>query len=105
MTISASSGWRCLRWCHFFNFWALKFNVNTILMPLWAAMMFFLLRSYRTRGAGLAALAGPAVGACVLAKYWSLILLANFAVTAAIDLRRADYSRSPALFIFPQWCR
>jgi hypothetical protein len=105
MTISASSGWRCLRWCHFFNFWALKFNVNTILMPLWAAMMFFLLRSYRTRGAGLAALAGPAVGACVLAKYWSLVLLATFAVTAAIDLRRAGYSRSPALCIFPQWCR
>jgi hypothetical protein len=51
--------------------------VNTILMPLWAATMFFLLRSCRTRGTGLAALAGAAVGACVLAKYWSLVLLAS----------------------------
>jgi hypothetical protein len=83
----------------FFNFWALKFNVNTILMPLWAVTRFFLLRSYRTRGTGLGALAGAAAGARVLAKYWSLGLLAAFAVAAAIDLLRAGYFRSPAPWI------
>ena len=30
----------------FFNFHALKFNVNTVLMPLWAATTFWFLRSY-----------------------------------------------------------
>jgi 4-amino-4-deoxy-L-arabinose transferase-like glycosyltransferase len=82
-----------------FYFWALKFDVNTMLTPLWAAATFFLLRSYRTRGTGVAALAGPAVGACVLAKYWSLVLLATFAVAAAIASRRAGYFRSAAPWI------
>ena len=42
----------------FFNFHALKFNVNTVLMPLWAATTFWFLRSYQTRSALYAALAG-----------------------------------------------
>ena len=33
----------------FFNFHALKFNVNTVLMPLWAATTLWFLRSYQTR--------------------------------------------------------
>src|SRR5450830_1897416 len=33
----------------FFNFHALKFNVNTVLMPVWAMTTFWFLRSYRTR--------------------------------------------------------
>ena len=34
----------------FFNFHALKFNVNTVLLPLWAATTWFFLMSVRTRG-------------------------------------------------------
>ena len=42
----------------FFNFHALKFNVNTVLMPVWAATTFWFLRSYVTRSALYAVLAG-----------------------------------------------
>ena len=42
----------------FFNFHALKFNVNTVLMPTWAAATFWFLRSYNTRSVLYAALAG-----------------------------------------------
>ena len=83
----------------FFNFHALKYNANTVLLPLWAAAAFFFLRSYRTRGAGWAALAGLAAAACMLGKYWSVVLLAGLALAALLDARRAAYFRSPAPWI------
>lgn len=83
----------------FFNFHALKFNVNTVLMPLWAAAIFFFLRSYRTRSACYAALAGAAAAACMLGKYWSVFLLGGLAIAALIDSRRAAYFRSAAPWI------
>jgi 4-amino-4-deoxy-L-arabinose transferase-like glycosyltransferase len=42
----------------FFNFHGLKFNVNTILLPLWAATTLWFLRSFETRRVFDAALAG-----------------------------------------------
>jgi len=42
----------------FFNFHALKFNPNTVLMPLWAATTLFFLRSFETRGPRDAIFAG-----------------------------------------------
>ena len=83
----------------FFNFHALKYNVNTVLLPLWAATTFVFLRSYRTRGIGWAALAGVLAAAAMLGKYWSVFLLAGLAVAALIDRRRAAYFRSPAPWI------
>jgi 4-amino-4-deoxy-L-arabinose transferase-like glycosyltransferase len=80
----------------FYNFHALKFNVNTVLMPLWAATTFWFLRSYKTRSALYAALAGIGAAACMLGKYWSVFLLAGLAVAALIDSRRAAYFRSAA---------
>ena len=44
----------------FFHFHALKFNVNTVLMPLWAATTFWFLRSIKTRSSRHATLAGVA---------------------------------------------
>jgi 4-amino-4-deoxy-L-arabinose transferase-like glycosyltransferase len=83
----------------FFNFHALKFNVNTVLMPVWAATTFWFLRSYETRSRVYAALAGAGAAACMLGKYWSVYLLAGLFVAALIDARRADYFRSPAPWI------
>jgi 4-amino-4-deoxy-L-arabinose transferase-like glycosyltransferase len=83
----------------FFNFHALKYNVNTVLLPLWAATSFAFLRSYRRRGAGWAALAGLAAAAAMLGKYWSVFLLAGLVLAALIDKRRAAYFRSPAPWI------
>ena len=83
----------------FYNFHALKFNVNTVLMPLWAAAAWWFLRSYATRSRGYAALAGIAAAGCMLGKYWSIFLLIGLALAALIDRRRAAYFRSVAPWI------
>jgi 4-amino-4-deoxy-L-arabinose transferase-like glycosyltransferase len=83
----------------FFNFHALKYNVNTVLMPLWAATTFWFLRSYRTRSAEYAALAGLGAAASMYGKYWSVFLLAGLVVAALVDRRRGAYFRSPAPWI------
>ena len=46
------------------------------------------LRSYATRSALYAALAGAGAAACMLGKYWSVFLLAGLVVAALIDKRR-----------------
>src|SRR5450755_1145539 len=83
----------------FFNFHALKFNVNTVLIPAWAATTLWFLRSYKTHSPVYAALAGVGAAACMLGKYWSVFLLAGLAVAALIDKRRAGYFRSAAPWI------
>ena len=83
----------------FFNFHALKFNANTVLIPLWALTTWFFLRSFETRGAFWAALAGAAAAAAMLGKYWSFFLLAGLGIAALADPRRAQYFRSAAPWI------
>jgi 4-amino-4-deoxy-L-arabinose transferase-like glycosyltransferase len=75
----------------FFNFHALKYNVNTVLMPLWAAATFWFLRSYRLRSAVYGALAGIGAALCMYGKYWSIFLLVGLAIAALIDRRRWSY--------------
>jgi Dolichyl-phosphate-mannose-protein mannosyltransferase len=83
----------------FFNFHALKFNVNTVLMPLWAATTFWFLRSYTMRSPTYAALAGVGGALCMSCKYWSIFLLAGLVVAALSDSRRASYFKSAAPWI------
>jgi hypothetical protein len=83
----------------FFNFHALKFNVNTVLMPLWAVTTFWFLRSYRMQSGIYAALAGVSAAFCMMSKYWSIFLLAALVLGALSDARRAAYFRSPAPWI------
>ena len=83
----------------FFNFHALKFNVNTSLMPLWAATTLWFLRSYERRSALYAVLAGVGAGAAMLGKYWSIFLLIGLALAALLDPRRGGYFRSPAPYL------
>ena len=83
----------------FFNFHALKFNVNTVLMPVWAVTTWWFLLSYRRRDALYSALAGVGAALCMMGKYWSVFLLAGLLVAALIDRRRADYFKSPAPYI------
>ena len=82
-----------------YNFHALKFNANTILLPTWAATTLAFLRSYRDRGAQYAVLAGVGAGLCMLAKYWSVFLLAGLIVAALVDPRRLAYLRSAAPWV------
>jgi hypothetical protein len=83
----------------FFNFHALKFNANTVLMPLWAGTTLLFLRSFKTRRALDAALAGLCAAAAMYGKYWSAVLLLGLAMAALADPRRASYFRSPAPWI------
>jgi 4-amino-4-deoxy-L-arabinose transferase-like glycosyltransferase len=83
----------------FFNFHALKFNVNTVLLPLWAATSWFFLVSVRTRSPYWALLAGVAAACAMLGKYWSIFLLAGLVLAALVDRRRAAYFRSAAPWI------
>jgi len=61
----------------FFNFCALKFNVNAMLMPLWVATTLWFMRSQATRSALYAALAGCGAAAHMLGKYWSIFFIAG----------------------------
>ena len=83
----------------FYNFHALKYNANTLLMPAWAATTLAFLRSYRRRSASYGALAGIGAALSMLAKYWSVFLLAGLITAALIDPRRRSYFRSAAPWV------
>jgi hypothetical protein len=78
------------------NFHALKYNANTVLLPLWAATTWWFLRSFETRRLLWATLAGAGAAAAMLGKYWSVCLIAGLGLAAITDRRRGIYFRSPA---------
>jgi 4-amino-4-deoxy-L-arabinose transferase-like glycosyltransferase len=92
-------GLALLTFIPFFNFHALKFNANAVLIPVWAATTWWFLRSFETRSVNYAALAGLAAGAAMLGKYWSVMLLAGLAIAALADPRRREYFRSAAPWV------
>ena len=92
-------GLALLTFIPFFNFHALKFNSNTVLMPVWAATTLFFLRSFETRRGLDAVLAGICAAMAMYGKYWSIVLLLGLAIAAVADPRRADYFRSRAPWI------
>ena len=83
----------------FFNFFAWKYNANTILIPLWAATTFFFICSTETRSPVMAAFAGFAAAAAMMGKYWSVFLLAGLALAALFSPQRREYFRSAAPWI------
>ena len=83
----------------FYNFHALKFNVNTVLLPLWAATTLCFLRSYRTGSIAYGALAGLFAAACMLGKYWSGFLILGLVLASLVDSRRSVYFRSRAPWV------
>ncbi|MEA2950161.1 MAG: hypothetical protein QOI40_5491 [Alphaproteobacteria bacterium] len=83
----------------FFNFHALKFNANSVLLPLWAVTTLWFLRSFETRRVLDAALAGLGAAAAMYGKYWSIFLLLGLAIAALVDDRRVAYFRSPAPWV------
>jgi 4-amino-4-deoxy-L-arabinose transferase-like glycosyltransferase len=93
------AGLLLLTFIPFFNFHALKYNANTVLIPLWALCTWFFLRSFETRSAIWAALAGAAAAAAMMGKYWSVFLLAGLGIAALADPRRAQYFRSAAPWV------
>ena len=80
----------------FFNFIALKYNANAVLLPLWALTIDAFLRAYQQRRAVWAAAAGALAGLSMLGKYWSAVLVATLGLAALADPRRGQFFRSPA---------
>ena len=93
------AGLLLLTFIPFFSFHALKYNANTVLIPLWALVTWFFLRSYETRSVFWAALAGAAAAAAMMGKYWSVFLLAGLGIAALADPRRAQYFGSAAPWV------
>jgi 4-amino-4-deoxy-L-arabinose transferase-like glycosyltransferase len=83
----------------FYNFIGLKWDQNSILIPLWALTTWAFVKSFRDRHAGYAALAGAAAAASMLTKYWSVFLLFAIVVAALSDRRRLAYFRSAAPWV------
>lgn len=83
----------------FFNFLAIKYNANSVLVPFWALTSYCFLLSYSTRSPLFAALTGAGAGACMLGKYWSIFLIAGLGIAAIVDARRSAYFRSWAPWI------
>jgi len=83
----------------FYNFHAIKFNANTVLTPFWALATWWFLRSFEMRRVGWAVLAGIGAAAAMLAKYWSITLLAGLGLAALMDPRRNAYFSSPAPYV------
>src|SRR5262245_36134070 len=83
----------------FYNFHALKFNVNTVLLPMWAATTLCFLRSYKTCSNTYSALAGIFAAASMLGKYWSGFLITGLVLASLVDSRRSEYFRSAAPWV------
>ncbi|MCC7347553.1 MAG: glycosyltransferase family 39 protein [Variibacter sp.] len=80
----------------FYNFHALTFNANSVLIPAWALATLWFWNSLTTRSGVFAVLAGAAVGAALLGKYWSVLLPAAFLAAALLSPHRRAYFRSSA---------
>lgn len=83
----------------FYNFLGLKFDQNSVLIPLWALAMWAMLRALDTRHLGWAALAGLAAAAAMLSKYWSAFLIVALALAALFHPKRREYFRSAAPWV------
>ena len=83
----------------FFNFIALKYNANAVLLPLWALTIDAFLRAYERRKPWWAAAAGALAGLSMLGKYWSVVLVGALGLAALVDPRRLSFFRSPAPWI------
>jgi 4-amino-4-deoxy-L-arabinose transferase-like glycosyltransferase len=83
----------------FYNFFGLKFDQNSALIPLWALAMWAFVRSFNSRHLGWAALAGIAAVGAMLVKYWSAFLLVALAMAAVAHPKRRIYFRSAAPWV------
>jgi 4-amino-4-deoxy-L-arabinose transferase-like glycosyltransferase len=93
------AGIALLTFVPFYNFHAIMFNANRVLTPFWALATWWFLRSFETRRLRWAVLAGIGAAAAMLAKYWSITLLAALGVAALSDPRRTAYFSSPAPYV------
>jgi 4-amino-4-deoxy-L-arabinose transferase-like glycosyltransferase len=83
----------------FYNFLGLKWDQNSVLIPLWALAMWAMLRALDTRLLSWAALAGLAAAAAMLTKYWSAFLIVALSLAALFHPRCKVYFTSAAPWV------
>lgn len=92
-------GFAVLTLVPFFNIHALKYNANSVTIPLWGFATWAFVRSFDTHKNVYAVLAGIAAALAMYGKYWTVFLLAALAIVAIADRKRVAYFRSPAPWI------
>jgi 4-amino-4-deoxy-L-arabinose transferase-like glycosyltransferase len=75
---------------------AQRFNANAVLLAAWPLATYCFLRSFETRRLGWAVATGAAAALAMLGKYYSLFLIASFAVAAMVHPQRRAYFSSLA---------
>jgi 4-amino-4-deoxy-L-arabinose transferase-like glycosyltransferase len=80
----------------FYGLLALKFNANTVLLPLWPWAAYVFIRAIETRSGIYGALFGALAGLALLGKYYSVLLLASCFIAAVLHPSARAIFRSPA---------
>ena len=84
-----------------YQFHAQRFNANAVLLAVWPLATWCFLRAFETRSAFWAVAAGFATALAMVGKYYSIFLVASFALAAlAHPARRAYFtSASPSISV------
>jgi hypothetical protein len=82
-----------------YQFHAQRFNANAVLLAGWPLATYCFLRSFETRELRWAAAAGAAAALTMLGKYYSVFLLASFALAAIGHPQRRAYFGSLAPWV------
>ncbi len=83
----------------FYQFNALRFNANTILLSIWPWTMYFFVRSIETRRISFAIGCGGLAGFALLSKYFGLVLIGCCFVATLTHHNRKAYFASAAPYI------
>lgn len=80
----------------FFTFSAIKFNANSVLLPLWPWLAYAVIRAVREVSIPYAVLAGWLAALAVLGKYVSVVILATLVLAAVFVRNWRSFLRSVA---------
>ncbi|MCC8961563.1 glycosyltransferase family 39 protein [Bradyrhizobium sp. Pear76] len=82
-----------------YQFHAQRFNANAVLLAVWPLATYCFLRAFETRAPLWAIAAGFAASLAMLGKYYSIFLVASFALSAIIHPARRAYLTSSSPWI------
>lgn len=82
-----------------YQFHAQRFNANAVLLAVWPLATYCFLRAFETRAAHWAVAAGLTAALAMLGKYYSVFLIASFAIAAIAHPLRRDYFSSASPWI------
>jgi Dolichyl-phosphate-mannose-protein mannosyltransferase len=82
-----------------YQFHAQRFNANAVLLATWPLATYCFLRAFETRAAVWSIAAGIAAAVAMLGKYYSVFLLASFALAALAHPARRAYFTSASPWI------